>query len=387
MESTKQFAEILRAAAPNPENSTRLTNVTFFLGAGFSKSWNSAFPVGNDLFSFTYEEWKSIGGPLEEFLQQCNYHTYDLDIGASMFKDIVYQIGMMKKYPEIRPRYVDDYNIEMVERHLRFMIRKKFEKIAPLYYEQNKKITLTHPPTTQQSQIISFFKMLSDAKDGSQGVAEGLRANFITTNYDFVIETILDQVLEPDDSYTLYTYRGLTPESYCGRDIDTTVFDNGLVGNLLKINGGFEIFKSSNGFELDYGQSKSENELRSNPPQIMLASREQDYTQPYFRALFPKVIRLLHETTILVVVGYSLPEEDALLRLIVRQLAEDRADGCRKILFYIDLSPEPEQLGKIGSIFPHASSENGLTVIPFKGSFSDWCKGVTEYVIEKSTEA
>ena len=110
----------------------------------------------------------------------------------------------------------------------------------------------------------------------------------------------------------------------------------------------------------------------------MLASREQDYTQTYFRAMFPKVIRLLHETRVLVVVGYSLPEEDALLRLIIRQFAEDRADGSRKLLFYIDMSSTTAQEQKVNGVFPHVSDIKGLTVLPYSGSFATWCNEVVE---------
>jgi hypothetical protein len=33
-------------------------------------------------------------------------------------------------------------------------------------------------------------------------------------------------------------------------------------------------------------------------------------------------------------VGYSLPEEDTLLRLLLRQFAEENVDGSEKIIFY-----------------------------------------------------
>lgn len=375
--SAKEFAQLLHAAQPMGK-SVPLTNVTFFLGAGFSKSWDETFPVGNALFSFTYNEWEKHDGPLGEFLALSNYQPDNLDIDASMFKDIVYQIGMMKKYPELRPRYIDDQNLEVVEKHLRFLVRKKFEQTAALYFEENEKLQLPHALTSAQKKILSFFGTIERSGDGSQGLPEGLRANYLTTNYDFVIEAVLDNVLGPDDSYRLYTYRGITPVRFCGREPDTTIFDNWLVGNLLKINGGFEVFKTTEGFEFDYRRPKDDAALRANPPQLMLASREQDYTQTYFRAMFPKVIRLLHETRVLVVVGYSLPEEDALLRLLIRQFAEDRADGSRKALFYIDMSGEGAQVQKVNGVFPHVGDLRGLTVIPYSGSFAAWCDEVVK---------
>lgn len=146
--SINQFAELLHSAAPTTPNNMPLTNVTFFLGAGFSKSWDENFPVGNALFSFTHDEWEKHDGPLEEFLRLNNYQPDNLDINASMFKDIVYQLGMMKKYPELRPRYIDDQNLELVEKHLRYLVRKKFEEMAPLYFEANEKLQLEQPVTS-----------------------------------------------------------------------------------------------------------------------------------------------------------------------------------------------------------------------------------------------
>lgn len=377
-QSVKDFARLLHLAEPTNEKSMPLTNVTFFLGAGFSKSWNDAFPVGNALFSFDYKEWTKYDGPLEEFLTLNNYQPLNLNISASMFKDIVYQIGMMKKYPEMRPRYIDDQNLDMVEKHLRFLVRKKFEQTAPLYYEEAEKLTIPGKANNAQMKIVEFFRLVEQSGDGSQGLPEGLRANFVTTNYDFVIEAILDQIRGSDDSYQLYTYRGITPVKYCGREPEMKVFDNWMTGNLLKINGGFEIFNTVEGFEFDYRRPSNDDALRKNPPQLMLASREQDYTQSYFRAMFPKVIRLLRETQVLVVVGYSLPDEDALLRLIVRQFAEDRADGSRKLLFYIDMSTAEEQVSKVNGVFPHVGELHGLTVRAHQGSFSDWCGEVAK---------
>ena len=106
----------------------------------------------------------------------------------------------------------------------------------------------------------------------------------------------------------------------------------------------------------------------------MLPSNEQDYTQNYFKSIFPKAIRLLQESRILVIVGYSLPEEDALLRFLVKQFAEDRADGDEKLVFYIDLASEYEQRSRITSVFPHSEEGRGLKCIPFSGSFVDWIK-------------
>jgi hypothetical protein len=102
----------------------------------------------------------------------------------------------------------------------------------------------------------------------------------------------------------------------------------------------------------------------------MLPSREQDYADDYFRALFPKAVRLLHESKVLVIVGYSLPEDDALLRFIIRQFCEDEADAPLKYVFYVDLMSEVDQLTRLKTVFPFAGSE--LHTQTFCGSFATW---------------
>jgi hypothetical protein len=106
-----------------------LFNITFFLGAGFSKSWDERFPVGNQLFELKYDEWSGNGEVLEEFLASNNYQTLGLTITPSLFKDIIYQLGMLKKYPSIRPRYIDEYNLGIIEAELRSLVQEKFKKL------------------------------------------------------------------------------------------------------------------------------------------------------------------------------------------------------------------------------------------------------------------
>jgi len=377
MTSPTIFSELIKAFTYKGKDRAPLCNICFFLGAGFSKSWDSRFPTGNELFSFKYDEWSDSSNYLEAYLRTHGYH--DLDINPELFKELTYQLGMYKKYPEIRPRYIDDGNIKMVEAELRALVYERFKNTAPLYYfdKDDKKILIPNDISDDQRLITEFFSKLMREGDGSQGVSEGIRTHIITTNYDYIPEAILDASCAPDDSLFLYTYRGITANIVCGKENPSVVHDNWLVNSLFKINGGFEVFENSDGFEFDYTEKEISN-IRTNPPQIMLPSNEQDYTQNYFKALFPKAIRLLQESKILVVVGYSLPEEDALLRFLIKQFAEDRADGDNKIIFYIDLASEVEQRAKISSVFPHTEENRGLKCVPFSGSFIDWIKALND---------
>ena len=170
-------------------------------------------------------------------------------------------------------------------------------------------------------------------------------------------------------------YRGFTPVAYCGDADGAAMMKPHACGHLLKLNGGFEIFRAGVEFEIDY-RPRTEAALHANPPEIILPSRAQDYELPYFQALFPKAVRLLQESRVAVLVGYGFPDEDALLRLLLRQFAEAPADGRQRELYYIDLEAERVQLARVKTVFPHSSGEGGLAVIPYRGTFGEWCESV-----------
>lgn len=375
--SSDLFSELIQGFNPNGnESSVPLLNVTFFLGAGFSKSWDSSYPLGNKLFTFENDEWMRGAQYLEQYLVT---HGYDQTGGVShdLFRDIIYQLGMYDKYPELRPRYIDDGNIKKVESDVRALVWRKLNKLTPEIYlsDESHKMEQNGNFSDSQKDIIKLFCRLKSFGDGSGGVSEGVRVNIMTTNYDCIPELILDSCCAMDDSFMFRTYRGITPWRMSGVDKSVPIHDHWLVDNLIKVNGGVEIFQDSNGFDFNYSK-KGLSDVRLNPPQIMLPSNEQDYTQEYFRSIFPKAKRLLQETQVLVVVGYSMPADDALIRFLIRQFAESREDGRRKVLFYVDMSSEVEQVARVHSIFPYSKNPGCLEIVPCSKGFSDWAKEV-----------
>lgn len=108
-------------------------------------------------------------------------------------------------------RYVDEQNLRMFRGALRAAVQDRYDKLTDLnYFDTVSSKFRMASPTPQQEDMVEFFRHLHTRIDGSQGLAEGVRTHFITTNYDYVIETILDSVLGDDDSHFLYTYRGFT---------------------------------------------------------------------------------------------------------------------------------------------------------------------------------
>jgi hypothetical protein len=347
-----------------------LHNLTFWAGAGFSKSWDNRAPVGKELFAISDQQLENTvnSGALSRLFGFEPLEDLDMD----KLRQLVYFLDMNEKYPDVRPRYVDEQNIAMLRASLRLAVFRRYQTISEINYldEKTGKFSLTTCKPNQNT-IIDFFRFLKRQADGSSGLAEGLRSHFVTTNYDFVIETILDSVYGLDDSFFLYTYRGFTPRTISGRPNVEPVHDHYLVQTFIKLNGGFEIIRSKDGYELQYHR-RTEEDLLSNPPVMMLPSREQDYSDPYFRTIFPKAVRLMRDSRVLVLVGYSLPLDDALIRFILRQFAEEPEDAFDKHIFYIDPMDDTCKMKLISDVWPSERADRRLSVHLFQGGFSDF---------------
>jgi hypothetical protein len=373
--SPELFSALVKAASfeGKTERLTPLTNMTFFLGAGFSKSWNNKFPTGYDLFNFKAGDYSD---DLSEFVLNIGFPE---ELDYSLFRDMSYYLSMQKKYSVLKSRYLDSYNINKIENEINYVISKRFDSLCKLNYlnTPNEKMKFDNI-NEEQKNILQFFSWIHKQTTGENVIPEGLRPHFITTNYDFLIESILDMIIGMDDSYSFYTYRGISPDTINNIKPPTIMYNHWLVNSLIKINGGFEIFKSSNGYNLDY-TVKSEDDLKKQAPTLILPNREQDYTGSYFQEIFPKAVRTLHESKILVIVGYSLPEEDALIRLLIRQFAEENVDLTEKFIFYISTSDEEEQYEKLHSVYPYLNGRLKERIITYSGTFNSWLKEVLKF--------
>ena len=327
-----------------------LTNLTFWAGAGFSKSWDPKAPVSEDLFTFKTGLIEHASDPFA--LSRIFGFDVHGNISYKQFRQIVYELDMYERYPDIRPRYIDDQNLRLFRAALRSAVVRRYEQSTDLnYFDRGSPKFLCLNLTQAQQDIMGLFNYLLTREDGSELLVEGIRTHFVTTNYDFVIETILDHFLGKEESLFLYTYRGFTPTHVANEPNIRPVHDHRLTWYLLKINGGFEILPNGENYLLDYSHRKP-NDIFDPSPVLMLPSREQNYDDPYFRTIFPKAVRLLRETKILVLVGYSLPDDDALIRFILRQFAETPEDGRGKYIFYIDPCNDQKKHEAIVQVFP-----------------------------------
>jgi len=219
-----------------------------------------------------------------------------------------------------------------------------------------------------QDHIVRLIGTILDMGHGGKR-ATRVRPHFLTTNYDFVLETLLDAHLGANgDPLFLYAYRGFTPTKIKSVPHVRVAFDHTLAFNLLKLNGGLEVWEDGPNFCLDYTQKRAAQ--TGQRPKLILPSREQDYSDRYVVELFRKSVRVLRESQALVIVGYSLPEEDALLRFLLRQFAESAEDSHEKFIFLIDIDPQVKRLEGLYKHHEHL----GPPIHAYAGSFGDFAK-------------
>jgi hypothetical protein len=371
------FADLIARYSYRQEGRHLLTNVTFFVGAGFSKAWDSRSPTGNQLFTFTKEFIEANAPQIEvdELLTQPGYPTL-ADTAPAKFKELIYSLGMQLKYPGIRTRYMDDSSLVLMMNEVKALVVKRFEEMAPInYYDANRQaFGLPADLNANQQAILEFYRWLWQQQQATGGMPHGIHVDFLSTNYDYIIETILDNI-RPDEGLLRNTYRGITPTHISGQPNRNIIQDYWSINTLLKINGGFEILAAGDSYQLDY-RARDFESVKRHPPELMLPSREQNYTNPYFASIFPKAVRLLQESRILVIVGYSLSEEDALLRFLIRQFAEDLRDVYGKYIFYISPDPSEVLVERLQGCFRYLNYMDAGNIFAYSGGFTDWIAAV-----------
>lgn len=309
-----------------------------------------------------YEETKAKLKGKEEELKKWREK---IALPYETLQEIVYSLSMQLKYPAIRSRHMDDNSIVMALNELKALTEILFmEKIFSYEEEEKDKDSNTtdfagfhprwiYPENTEmpedtempvypkdpempeeKDRILNFFKKLMDLGEKDIKNPKGIHFDFITTNYDSIIEGIMGLVLGSDEGFN-QIYRGISPLKIHGDRTSTQIIGDYIKNTLLKINGGFEIQNiGETSYRLDYSRRTVE-EIKQNPPALIMPSKEQNYTDHYFTSVFTKAVRLLQESQVLVVVGYSFPKEDAIINFIIKQFAESSYYLREKQIFYI----------------------------------------------------
>ena len=376
MDAAQAFRSLIESRSSQHDGVNGISNVTFFVGAGFSKTWDAQSPTGNELFTFPKDFLQSLAANIEldDLLATPGYPSID-DAAPATFKELLYNLSMQLKYPGIRTRYMDERGITFAINEIKAIVQHRFESLTTLHHydEMRNQFLAPRSPTANQQSILTFFDWLSSHQKEHNGSTLGVHTDFISTNYDYVVETILDNTGERNALRN--TYRGITPTLVNGARNTNIVQDHWSINTLLKINGGFEITTNDVGYDIDY-RPRTFDAMRTYPAEIMMPSKEQNYVNPYFSAVFPKAVRLLQESKILVIVGYSLSEEDALLRFLIRQFAEDLRDVHGKHIFYIDYTAPEILEQRLQGCFRYLNRMDSNNIYTASGGFVEWIDAV-----------
>ncbi|GAA0598569.1 hypothetical protein [Caenispirillum bisanense] len=369
------FASTLEGLAARDPDATPPPVVTFWCGAGFSKAWDRCAPTDGELFHITADELDDFPN-LRQLLAATGWDAREA-IDFEAFKTLGYAIDMQVRHPEIRHRHVDIHNLRLSIAEIRTLIHRRFRAACDILPVDDASLRFPAPTEARQRAILRFFRHLEELAEGSGRDIRLPLFHFLTTNYDFTIETILDHIGDaPGPGVFGRLYRGVTPARICG----STIWDHLplTVGrSLIKVNGGFEILRQGDGYHFDY-RNRDDAAVREAPPLLILPSRMQSYTDPYFDEIFPKAVRLLRETDVLVIVGYSLPPEDALLRFILRHLAANPESARGKSVFLIDTKPSEMIRQRLETVFFSIRRNGWPRTHYFAGQFEDFCQRVVD---------
>src|SRR5262249_23285953 len=105
LSSPEFFARLVRRRIPDGPGVFPLTNFTFFVGAGFSKSWSENYPTGAQLFRVPKDDRVA----LHNVESVANFPSIlpGNDLQMDAIKQLVYTLEMNQRYHTIRSRYVD----------------------------------------------------------------------------------------------------------------------------------------------------------------------------------------------------------------------------------------------------------------------------------------
>ncbi|MGQ7241915.1 SIR2 family protein [Salinicola sp. V024] len=347
--------------------------VTFWCGAGFSKAWDPRSPTDGELFAIDLDDIRDFPN-LQHVMHVIGWEHYR-HLDFERFKNLRYVLDMQVRYPDIRNRYFDDQNLRLSIHELRTLVMRRFSAACDIHNVDDTTLRFTSPYDSDgQRAITQFFASLEDRAERA-GLDENWPLyHFLTTNYDFTIETILEHVYRQQAPVFGRLYRGITPQRICGGSIWEHL-PRTVDRNVIKINGGFEILPTAQGFDFEY-RRRSDTEIRQEPPLLILPSQVQDYDESYFHQVFPKAVRLLRETDVLVIVGYSMPQEDSLVRFILRQLAESPNDAKGKHVFVIDTKNHSTIKSRLEEMFFYLPRTGWPREHYYSGRFEDFCEKV-----------
>lgn len=330
-------------------------NIAIFAGAGFSMAWDAKYPNGNKLFGIDKKDIKnyknfsfvSLADSFQlKWLSEADKSSDEER--AEVFCNLKFQIDIYKKYPTLLPSYIDKATIEHVEESVGLFVKKRLEEFVgkdELSLEYKKKLD------KDKNAILNLFKRMKERKGG---------LTFITTNYNLVLDRLVRQSgLEEHPVRGIFDKVAFESDNWCPKVNNCSLF---------KLNGGLEIYKVNNEYQVSYANISDS----LSAPKLIVPSREQNYTDNYFKSIFVKTCNKLRDSSRLLFIGYSLPEEDHVIKFLLQSFVD--SGHSNKEVYIIDYGLENANSVKkrLDSLFPELATNDAIKV--FNGTFNDFCE-------------
>ena len=330
-------------------------SLTLFVGAGFSMAWNEKYPNGNQLFAIDKKDIEryrkySFVSLAESFnlkwLSQDEGH--ELEKLAEVFCNLKFQIDIYKKYPTLLPSYIDKSTIKHVEASVGLFVKDRLEGFVG---KKELSMNLDKRLPKSKKAIFKFFESLKERTSG---------LSFITTNYDLVLDRlIVNTGLEPQPIRGIFDESSFQSQNWCPKLQSCSLF---------KLNGGLEIYPIDNEFRVIYENVS----LNEKSPKVIVPSKEQSYTDNYFKSIFVKACNKLRDSNRLIFIGYSLPEEDHVIKFLLQSFVD--TEVLDKEIYIIDhgLENALKVKDKLVKLFPTLANNEAIKV--FNGTFNEFCE-------------
>ena len=316
------------------QNAVRATNgqkdrcqIVVFCGAGFAKAWSVRSPLASDLFSVSTRAFVSK----ESLLRLLEYLRKGANgqLNQDDLKDINSFLDLCQHHDFLLGSLMDRFSPQQLKTDLARAIKDYFRDIH--YINHLKDSTELLPVKSKKSPhrkpMIQFLtQLLHDRCEYTQDHS-GIDLCFVTTNYDYSVESWIQESTGEPILNTLY--RGFTPSHINGNENTQYLMNNPYGLKLLKLNGGFEIAGNSTAYTIDYRNSNTN-------PVLILPSSYQDYGAEYFKCVFDKAALAFSRADLALFVGYSFSHEDILIRRLIALFVEDQRPGKRKQIICIN---------------------------------------------------
>ncbi len=334
-----------------------------FCGAGLAKAWSTKSPLSKDLFSIPTSAFEGNESVLHLLDYLNKGETGHVDQEA--MRDVASFLDLCEHHPFLRGELLDRYSVSRLRASLNRSIKQHYRDIHYIndLKDLDDRLPVKSAKSPHRQPMIALLREMLHDRCEYADASLGLDLCFVTTNYDYAIESWIQE--STGDPVLEDLYRGFTPAHINGRENTQYLIDRPHSLKLLKLNGGFEIIESHEGFAVDYRDHQRN-------PVMVLPSSFQDYASAYFQCVFEKAAIAFRQADVVLFAGYSFPSEDLLVRRLTAMVADTAKPQIPKKIFSISRTNRQAIKQSLIATFGHLS-DTMLQVSAYKHDFSKFC--------------